>query len=244
MAAERNTGGARVENRQICHMQDPYQRLHGLKAWLWLAAAALMLAAIAIAHWPLLAGGGRSDAHQVSVGHHLLLFSAIPWLLQWGSLALCLALLAEPYLDRPVVLTAIGCPLTLGFGWWAGVVTIHWHHDLIQFVTASYMRLMAFELASESFAEGVFFDVLGPLTAPLMLRGPWTLARWTFAWTTLSTALTMIVIVAAEGTLSHLRQRDGGRLRCWLAGSAFVILFNLPILLRVGIRLARALPSS
>jgi hypothetical protein len=216
------------------------------KAWrpMALAAFALGVLAFILAQWPPVhRATGVGDLETVSMGLNLLIAGGLPWFLQWASLAILFALLVGRlgYLDLRTTVAVVLFPLAVGACWWIGVAVTHWHHDPLDFLANSVMWSISRGFGAETLAQTVLFEVLGPLTCPLMLRGPYVLAGWTFLWTALSTTLVLLLFAWTArklATLKHLRLSGSRRLA--LVG-AVVLIYDLPVLLRGVIRVVSSL---
>jgi len=82
-----------------------------------LTAFALMVLAFLLAQWPpVRRASSISDLETVSVGLNLLIAGALPWLLQWGALALICASLTRQiaFIDRSSTVAAMVLPLAVG----------------------------------------------------------------------------------------------------------------------------------
>lgn len=216
------------------------ERWRASKPWRPMAVAAIALGALAfsLAQWPLVYRAGLGDFENASAGLTLIIAGGFPWFLQWASLAMLFTVLVrhQGYLDRRTTIAVVVLPLAVGSCWWIGVAITHWGDDPLDFLLNTTMRSISRGFGAETLAQGALFEILGPLTCPLMLRGPYVLAGWTFLWTALSTTLVMLLLAWTARKLKRMKDlRLSGPRRCALVG-AVVLIYDLPVFIRAVIR--------
>jgi len=210
-----------------------------------LTAFALMVMAFMLAQWPPVRSASDRDIKTVSMGLNLVIAGGLPWFLQWASLAVLLTLLIghRSYLDRRETIAVVVSPLAVGSCWWIGVAVTHWGDDPLDFLINSTMWAISRGFGAETLAQAVLFEVLGPLTCPLMLRGPYGLAGWTFLWTALSTTLVMLLFAWTARKLTHVKHARLSSSRRLVVVGAFVLMYDLPVFLRTAVRLVNSLQA-
>jgi hypothetical protein len=198
-------------------------------------AILLALAAFVLAQWPSVARIDVADLTSSLIGQRMLIAGALPWFLQWAALAVLCHLIARRIgnAHHSRALVAVLVPLAVGASWWIGVAATHWGDNSLEFVGKVAMRSTMRNLAGDTLVQCALFDVLGPLACPLMLRGPYVMAGWSFLWTALSTALVMSLFMWIAQTVAVMNRGRSSNLRI----SAFLclgaLIYTLPVLLRI-----------
>lgn len=159
--------------------------------WYWIPAASLLLVSWYIAQWPIMPPP-QLDAN--GVGQRILVGGALPWYLQWSGLAVVVVVgvCGRFGCDREITLGAVLVPLLVGSVWWLGLAWVHWSQDPLELVSESVIRAYRHEYGAESLMEFVLFRIIGPLTCPMMLGGPFHLESWAFVLTLVSTSLIIV----------------------------------------------------
>lgn len=225
------------------------QRWLPFKAWrpMTLTAFALGVLAFILAQWPPVHRAvGVDDLETVSMGLNFFIAGALPWFLQWAALAVLFTLLIGHlgYLDRGTTVAVALFPLAVGSCWWIGLVVTFWDRDPLDSLMYSAMWSISRGFGAETLAQTVLFEVLGPLTCPLMLRGPYALAGWTFLWTALSTTLVILLLAWTARKFATMKCLRPSRSHRLVLVGAVVLIYGLPSLLRAVIRVFGSLQAT
>jgi hypothetical protein len=202
----------------------------------FLVALMLLAAAWAWARWAPIRRAPEFEFEEVSIGVNLLIAGAVPWFVQWaGVTCLLVGLFSFRWgLDRRVVLTAAAVPLIVGAAWWIGIVAVHWSEDPLEAMVTMFAQEFARRQGGGSLGQGVLHEVLGPLTAPLLLSGPYSLVGWNFLLTALSTAAVICL------WLPLARAGKGKEPRLGVYGIVLCV-WLLPVVIRAVTRVVEAL---
>jgi hypothetical protein len=211
-----------------------------------LTALVLGVLAYILAQWPPVYRAGVGDLETVSMGLNLVIAGGLPWFLQWASLAVLFTLLIGHlgYLDRRTTIAVVFFPLAIGLSWWIGVAVTHWADDPLDFIVNWVMWSVSRGFGAETLAQAALFELLGPLTCPLMLQGPYALAGWTFLWTALSTTLVMLLLAWTARKLTDIKHLPFSSFRRLCMVGAFVLIYNLPVLVRAVVRVVTSLQAT
>jgi len=206
--------------------------------------ALLLVASAALTHFPPVRPDTGAGA-AVSVAWHVLLAGAVPWVLQWGGLALLVAALARGLyrVNSGAVWVGSCFPLVVGLAWWSGLLATLWGGDPLDLLLDRTTSLLRDELGAASPWEWVVYDVFGPLCCPLRLEGPGVLRGWEYAFTALSTLIVMASLVwVLRRTEADVTAEAEDRVN-W-RGLALIALWTLlyigPVFLRTAFRASTA----
>jgi len=208
-----------------------------------LTALTLAVSSFILANWPPIRRATVAELETVSVGVNLLIAGALPWFLQWGVLAIVSFSLIRrrAHLDRRTTVAVVILPLAVGSCWWIGIAATHWGDNPLEAIVNLVMWSSSRAFGAESFVESILHEGLGPLTCPLMLRGPYTLAGWNFLWTALSTGLVTLLWAWAIRTLTDLNRSGKPMASRFFLMGIVILLYDSPILIRCIVRVAGAI---
>ena len=163
----------------------------------------------------------------------ILYLGALPWFLQ------CVAVSMSYYRvlgangehrSHIAVLPSI-LALTVGVLWWVSILVSLRHTEFASYLSSSSVYNMSHAHGVESLGELILYEVIGPLTCPLLLSGPILLTRWNFVWNILSTIGVIMLWSWIGQLLTQLSPPSGRRHRIALAfGGA--LLYTVPVLVR------------
>jgi len=216
------------------------------RKWGWLALPGVLLlgAAAAMANFPPIPAQAAQDGG-VPLGWHVLLLGAVPWLLQWGGLALLVAAVARGVhrVNSGAVWVGACFPLVVGLAWWAGLLATLWGGDPLDLILDRAAFLLRDELGATSPWQWAVYDILGPLCCPLRLQGPGLLSGWEYVFAALSTLIVMASLVwvlrrtAADATAEA---EDRVNWRQLALVTLWTLLYIGPVFLRSALRAATA----
>lgn len=208
----------------------------------FLVGALLLAASWALARWAPVRRAPEIDLEEVSVGLNFLVAGAFPWGIQLVGIAvlfLGVSRFIHAFDTRCVVMGAI-VPLLVGTVWWTSLIAIYWDDNPLEAMGGMLELSVLQQYGAESMAQGLLHDVIGPLTGPFMLRGPYSMEGWAFLKAALSTAAVMAIWIAVAKVTRGLE--DTGKLRRgqWILCAILLILWLLPVVIRTTIRVTRA----
>ena len=201
-------------------------------SWFFLAGVVLLAVSWAVGRSPLDARRGLVEPEQISAGFLFLVYGAVPWWLQWaGILALLLgAYRWVPDLGWRGVLKGASVPLIVGAIWWGWLTSSYWNSNPLDVAINMLILDASRQMGGGPLGATLMFDVFGPLTAPLMLSGPMSMAGWPYLGAGLSTGAVAVVWITIARITDRLRQR-GLSGREWLACGLLMLLWLLPVII-------------
>jgi hypothetical protein len=168
----------------------------------------------------------------------ILYLGALPWLLQWLAVAvICYRVSVDSGGHRShLVLLAATVAIGVGGVWWVGVMMRFRHIGPATVALEVILDNLERPYAVESTEELIMHEVVGPLTCPALLGGPFLLTRWHFVWCLASTAGIIILWSWIGHVLIGNNSQRGKVLRFTLA-LAGVVFYIVPVVIRSALRI-------
>ena len=202
---------------------------------LFSAAVVLLLIAWLTAHYPPI--HKTSAIEEVSPSYNLLAAGALPWFLQWtGVICAILACCASRNMRRAAIF-AIAVSFILAVIWWCGLAFRFRGMDPLDAIVDLMMFQIQSQFGNSSTIDEILFNLIGPMLAPIQVRGPTNLQGWNFLAVLMSTML-LIGYLLFVGHVCRIgtRTRD---VSDYVKFVALLLPFFAPPFIRLGIQIAQ-----